>query len=416
MNTNQTILEALLEITRISNRKRIDFEAKLQQIILEIAKCMGSERVSIILKKSAKNLEVAASTVPGLVGHKIPLDGNSPSVWVVKNKQTLYVKDHGDQSHPCNKFDNYRKDAFLIAPIQIDNKVVGVISITEKIGTDLFSPQEQESFMLIVGHILSALENHRLTESLRKSKRSLKKKNVELKKLEKIRTELFNMLIHDLKGPISEVIANLDILTYTVQDEENLDYINSAQSASDTLYRMVADLLDIARLEEGKIPIVPQKLKPEDLITESLSRMHGMAKIKRIRLIPELNLEICNVGFEGDRELLLRVLQNLLVNAIDHSPPGEAVHLGCRHANDEFLQMYVLDNGPGIPAEYKEAIFEKYIQVSKKRDGRIYTTGLGLTFCRLAVEAHKGKIYVESDGKKGSCFTFTLPAAPPLTE
>ena len=416
MNTNQTILEALLVITRISNRKRIGFETKLQQIIQEIAKCMGSERASIILKKSAKNLEVVASTVPGLVGHKIPLDGNSPSVWVVKNKQALYVKDHCNQSHPSNQYDNYRKDAFLIAPIQTENKVVGAISITEKIGTDLFSPQEQESFMLIVGHILSALENHRLTESLRNSKRSLKKKNLELKKLEKIRTELFNMLIHDLKGPISEVIANLDILTYTVQDEENLDYINSAQSASDTLYRMVADLLDIARLEEGNIPIVQEKLKPEDLITESLSRMHGMAKIKRIRLIPELNPEACRAGIEGDRELLLRVLQNLLVNAIDHSPSGETVHLGCRHSDDEFIQIYVLDNGPGIPVEYKEAIFEKYIQVSKKRDGRVYTTGLGLTFCKLAVEAHKGKIYVESDGKKGSCFIFTLPAIPPLTE
>ncbi|RJP82472.1 MAG: GAF domain-containing protein [Desulfobacteraceae bacterium] len=412
MSENQTILNALLKISRISNQKQKDFQTKLHLIIHEIAGCMNTGRASIILKKGNKYLEVAASTIPGLVGHKIPIDGESPSAWVIKNKKTLYVKDHDDKNHPCNRFDNYRKDAFLIAPVLVDNRAVGVISITEKIGTDLFSQEEQEGFVLIASQILGALENHRLTESLRKSKHELKKKNTELQKLEKLRTELFNMLVHDLKGPISEVIANLDILTYTVKDEENLDYINSAQSASDTLYRMVADLLDIARLEEGKVPIVAEKLKPDDLIVEAVSRIHGLAGIKKINLVPQVNADTGKINIEGDRELLMRVLQNLLTNAIDHSPSGETIKLGCRYTDGEFLQIYVLDNGPGVPPEYKEAIFEKYIQVSKKRDGRTYTTGLGLTFCKLAVEAHQGKIYVESDGKKGSCFTFLLPISP----
>jgi len=409
MNENQIIIDALLKITKISNKKKIDFQTKLQLIIHEIAKCMNTERASVMLKKGSKHLEVAASTIPGLVGHKVPLDGKSPSVWVVKNKKPLYVKDHFDKNHPCNQFENYQKDAFLIAPVLVDNRVIGVISITDKIGTDRFSQQEQEGFMLIAGYILSALENHRLAESLRKSKRSLSKKNNELKKLEQIRTELFNMLIHDLKGPISEVIANLDILTYTVKDEENIEYINSAQSASDTLYRMVADLLDIARLEEGNLPMAIEKIRPETLIEEALSRIHGLAKMKKLKLVPQLHQDAGNVNIEGDREMILRVLQNLLTNAIHHSQSGETIELGCNYSNGKTLQLYVLDNGPGVPLEYKEAIFEKYTQICKKRDGRVYTTGLGLTFCKLAVEAHKGKIHVESDGKKGSCFQFTLP-------
>lgn len=406
---NQNVVDALLQITQISNLQRVDFQIKLQRIIHEIAKCMNTERASIMTRKGKNHLVVAASTVPDLIGHKIPLDGESPSVWVVKNKKVLYVQGSSTKTYVTKQSDHYHKSAFCLSPIMIGNKVIGVISITEKIGLDSFSKQEQEGFVLLSGYILSTLENHRLTESLRKGKSSLRKKNQELKRLEKLRTELFNMLIHDLKGPISEVIANLDLLTYIIKEQENLDYINAAQSATDTLYRMVADLLDIARLEEGNLPIILEKFNPGELIEESISRIHSLARIKGITLFQKAQPETDKIKVEGDREILLRVLQNLLTNAIDHSASGESVELGCRYTDEKSLQIYVLDNGPGIPEKYKESIFEKFTQIGKKRDGRIYTTGLGLTFCKLAVEAHNGKIFVESDGKKGSCFKFTIP-------
>jgi len=409
MKENQILLDALLEITRISNLPKIDFQTKLQRIIHEIAKCMNTERASIMLKKGRSHLVVAASTAPDLVGHKVSLDSDSPSARVVQNKEALYVKDNSDKHYGYKQFDNYQKNAFLLSPILVGNKVIGVISITEKIGLDCYSPKEQEGFVLISGYILSTLENHRLTESLQKSKRSLYQKNQKLKRLEKIRTELFNMLIHDLKGPVSEVIANLDILTYTVKERENLDYINAAQSASDTLYRMVADLLDIARLEEGNLPIVFEKIKPRELMEEALSRIHGLARIKGLKLVQHPHADTDNITVKADRELLLRVLQNLLTNAVDHSVAEEVIELGCRYVDAQNLQIYIQDNGPGIPEEYKESIFEKFTQIGKRRDGRIYTSGLGLTFCKLAVEAHHGRIAVESDGVKGSCFTFTIP-------
>jgi len=409
MKGNDSMLDALLQITQISNMQRVDFQTKLHRIVHEIAKCMKTERASIMIKKGRNHLVVEASTVPGLVGHKIPLAGESPSVWVVKNKKVLYVKDSSEKSSVIRQSDHYHKNAFCLSPIMIGNKVIGVISITEKIGLDSFSIQEQEGFVLLSGYILSTLENHRLTESLRKGKSSLRKTNQELKKLEKLRTELFNMLIHDLKGPISEVIANLDLLTYIIKEPENLDYINAAQSATDTLYRMVADLLDIARLEEGNLPLIREKFNPGEMIEESISRIHGLARIKGITLFQKAQPETEKARIEGDREILLRVLQNLLTNAIDHSPSGESIELGYQFSDEKSILIYVLDHGPGIPEKYKESIFEKFTQIGKKRDGRIYTTGLGLTFCKLAVEAHHGKIFVESDGKKGSCFKFTIP-------
>jgi len=115
------------------------------------------------------------------------------------------------------------------------------------------------------------------------------------------------------------------------------------------------------------------------------------------------------LNFWGDRGVLLRVLQNLLSNAIHYSPPGETIDVGFRYLKSREIEFFVKDCGPGVPAEYQESIFDKFAQIEKKRDGRIYTTGLGLTFCKMAVDAHRGKIGVKSETRKGSRFWFVVP-------
>ncbi len=409
MNLNEKNFEVLLHITQISNSVKLDFKGKLQRILFEIVNCMNAKSGSIMLRKGKLNIEVAASTTSNLVGMKQTIEENSPSAWVVKNKKLLYSKDSQDKRHFEPTAGQYNKDAYIIAPILTHNKLLGVLSITEKIGVDSFSKKEQETLLSIVGHIIGTVETHRLTESLRRSKRTLQKKNLQLKNLEKIRKELFNMLIHDLKGPISEVVANLDILSYTVHDDENLEYVKTAQNGCDTLYRMVSDLLDIARLEEGSLRLLYEKIAPDDLMKESLSRLFGVLKSKEINLVERFNPLSKTKSLLGDRGCLLRVLQNLLTNAIHYSPHGDTIEVGFEPVGMNEISFFVKDNGPGVSPEYRDAIFDKFVQLGKMNDGRIYTTGLGLTFCKLAVEAHKGKIFVESDGEKGSCFRFLLP-------
>jgi len=216
------------------------------------------------------------------------------------------------------------------------------------------------------------------------------------------------MLIHDLKGPISDLIANLDILSYTVS-YENQEYVESAKTGCDTLYRMVSNLLDIARLEEGGLELIYEKIDPQDLIKEALVRLFGLVKMKGLTIEEKFSSPKTMDFFWGDRGILLRVLQNLLTNAIDYSPPGEAIEVGFDYLKSLKIQFFVKDNGPGVPPEHQEVIFDKYLQLEKKADGRIYTTGLGLTFCKMAVEAHRGKIGVESENLEGSRFFFILP-------
>jgi len=327
MERDKQTLQALLAIMQISNEARLPFDRKLQRILLAVMACMNTEKGSIMLVRGRKNLEVVASTKEELIGKKQSLDQKSPSSWVVENKKMLYVDSYGTKEAFNNQAGRYKKKAFLLAPILLKSKVLGVLSVTEKIGEDTFSEGDREALLNIVGYLISSVENQRLNESLRKSKKTLNSKNKQLKRLEKIRAELFNMLIHDLKGPLSEVLANLDILSYTAT-EENLEYVEAAQTSCDTLYRMIADLLDIARLEDGSLKIITERIAASDFLSETVSRVHGQAKIKGIEIIPTLPVSPKEKSFWGDRGVLIRVMQNFLVNAIHHSPRESAIEAG----------------------------------------------------------------------------------------
>ncbi len=408
MTREQRILEVLLAITNISNNNRLPFEEKLHQVLLEVVNCLQVKRGSIMLLKGRKALEVAASTNPALVGKKQLLDQESPSAWVVKNKAPLYVDKNTDREGLRSGSPSYEKSAFLLAPVISNNKVIAVLNVTDKIGEDLFDKVEQEMLLEVAGQVIIALENQRLAESLKKSRRTLQKKNLRLKKLEKLRTDLFNMLIHDLKGPISEVVANLDILSYTLEGEDR-QFAESAQIGCDTLQTMVANLLDIARLEEGELRLIYEKIDPEDLVREALGRLARVSKMRGLEFAEKYPPGEDKLYFLGDRGMLLRVLQNLLSNAISYSPEGGTIDIGFECVKSSQIRFFVKDSGPGVPEEYQEAVFEKFIQLDKKADGRTYTTGLGLAFCKMAVKAHKGKIGVKTVAPTGSRFWFELP-------
>ncbi|MFH1488849.1 MAG: GAF domain-containing sensor histidine kinase [Pseudomonadota bacterium] len=408
MSEKNQLLHALLEINAISHRTRLSFERKLDDILHEIIGCMGAESGSIMLRKGPKNLEVVASTNQSLVGLKQPISENSPSSWVLKNRSPLRVNDIVKSGMFQRKFEHYHGTAFLLVPIMVNKKANGVLSVTDKIGNDTFSKEEQDVLLNISGQVISALENQRLSEALEKKKRVLQQKNLQLKKLETLKTDLFNMLIHDLKGPLSEIVANLDILSYTIKDE-NLDHVRAGQTGCDTLFRMVSNLLDIARLEEHRLELIMERLGPRELIRESIARMYTWADMKDIEVVGVYPPEAEGEPFSGDRDLLLRVLQNLLSNAIQHSPSGEKIFAGFRYPDSNTIEFFVRDNGPGIPPQHHETVFDKFKQLEKKADGRIYSTGLGLAFCKMAVGAHRGGIGIESDGIKGSVFHFALP-------
>jgi len=198
MIKNEELIEVLVAINVILNDKSLDIDRKLHHILHEIVGCMQVKSGSIMLVKGLKNLEVVASTKPELVGVRQPLGEESPSTWVVKNKATLYIENISKNTVFQKRFDHYEGDALLVVPIIDKKKVICVLSVTDKIGKDIFSKDEQEALLKITGQIISALENQRLTESLKKKKRTLQKKNLQLEKLEKLKTNLFKIDIKEM--------------------------------------------------------------------------------------------------------------------------------------------------------------------------------------------------------------------------
>ncbi len=404
MTLDQRVSNVLIKIIEISKNRKLAFEAKLSGILNAIVDGMMVKSGSIMLLKNRKTLEVVASTKETIIGVTQGMDVDTPSTWVVRNKKPLYVESSSTGNFE-KRYTHYKGNAFYVIPLISAQGVIGVLSLTEKLGDDVFDPTEREVLLNIVSQVITTLDNIRLTETLKKQKKMLQLKNTELKKLERLRTDLFNMLIHDLKGPLSETVANLDILSYMTEGE-NLEYVTSALNGCNTLYSMVSNLLDIARLEENKLELVYENVSVRDLIEETLARLIVSGKKKELKfekLYPEEDLLL-----KCDRSLMIRVLQNLISNSVQYSPHGGTVEIGVKFI-EKGAQFFVKDNGPGIPEQYQTDIFNKYSQLEKRSDGRIYTVGLGLYFCRMAVEAHGGSISVESEYGKGSCFFFFIP-------
>lgn len=408
MNKEKKILQTFKRMAVLSNRSDLGHQEKFQGLLLEITRTLNAEKGSIMILSGRNRLEVRASTNSKLIGVKQQLSDKSPSAWVVKNKKLLYVDRNNPFDGSSTQGRGYKKEAFLLAPVMSGEKVTGIISVTDKKGEDHFGLYEQSLLLDFAGLVIGEIENFRLTESLSKKKKDLQKKNLELKRLERLRKDLFNMLIHDLKGPLSDVVANIDILSYTVKGDDK-EYVAAAQAGCDTLFRMTSDLLDIARLEERSLGLIHEKIRSSELVSEAISRVHAIATTRSICLNADLPENTRPAVIYGDRGMLLRVLQNLIMNAISHSRAGMAVGISLDPSEKGIVRFQVRDQGPGIPPEFQKAIFEKFFQVEKKNDGRVYSTGLGLTFCRMAVEAHGGTIGVESDGQNGSCFILELP-------
>jgi signal transduction histidine kinase len=228
-----------------------------------------------------------------------------------------------------------------------------------------------------------------------------------LRELETLRDNLTHMIVHDLRTPLTTINGYLQLLKMTgVQklDEEEKGYVEQALSATSALVEMISSLLDVSRLEAGAMPL---NLNPNDLGTvakeafESLGPLVGKRQV-HVEAPSEPLLVRC------DPEIIRRVIVNLLTNAIKFTPPDGQVRVAVKRDGAK-AKVTVVDTGPGIPPEYREKIFEKFGQVETRQQEGSYSSGLGLTFCKLAVKAHGGKIGVDSEVGKGSTFWFVLP-------
>ncbi len=231
----------------------------------------------------------------------------------------------------------------------------------------------------------------------------------ERKDLDALRNDMIAMIYHDLRSPLSNIISSLDMLKLMLPDEEFQPVqplFTIASRSSARLQRLINSLLDINRLEAGQ-PITNQQVTAvAGLAREAIEAVQPQADSKQIGLAVDLGVPFPEVCVDAD--MIRRVLINLLENACKFTPIGGRIIVGAR-SEGERVALWVQDNGPGIPPEARDTIFDKFVRLPGDKTSK--GLGLGLAFCRLAVQAHGGRIWVEPSPEGGSRFHIVLPAA-----
>jgi signal transduction histidine kinase len=238
--------------------------------------------------------------------------------------------------------------------------------------------------------------------------RAMHSNYVELRKLELQRDELVHMLVHDLRAPMSSFIGGLELVASAQQlPAEYQRFVRMALEGGEKLVGMVGDILDVSRAEAGRMTLDRAACAPADLVSSALDQVSAQAERRQVRL--ELRAPAGLPLLNADAGKLRRVLVNLLANAVQHTPDGgQVVVEAAAEEAPRQVRFSVSDSGQGIPEEVLGRVFEKFGRAAaKKYHGA--STGLGLPFARMAVEAHGGRIEVQSELGKGTCFSFTVP-------
>lgn len=227
--------------------------------------------------------------------------------------------------------------------------------------------------------------------------------------LYKQRDEFTASMVHDLRSPLSVIRSSADLML-TEKDnlapEQVADLLNQIKISSTRLLNIVTDLLDLAKIDAGKIELF---IKPENLnalLDETYKLYFPQAKDRGVNIITDLDQNIKTVNF--DLEKINHVMSNLMSNAVKYTEPGDTVFIISKLKAD-CVEVTVADTGKGIADEDKPKLFNKFVQAVEHKKKNQVGTGLGLSIVKGIVEAHKGKIWIEDNQPKGTKFVFTLP-------
>jgi signal transduction histidine kinase len=273
-------------------------------------------------------------------------------------------------------------------------------------GGDDFLTKPVRPTELIV-RVQAALKLRRLSAELRNHYDVIRRQRDDVMRLQLQKERLTSFVVHDLKNPVNAIDLHAQILCRAKDlAPDLLESATSIRSETRHLMRLITNLLDISRSEEGQLVAHKSSVPWPALVKEVMEAFSAHAQSRNIRLETALTLEAIPV----DRDLFQRVLENLLENALRHAPPESAVRIEDRRLGRE-IEIRIADRGSGIPPEQRERIFDRFVQIDSptqlaSRSGR----GLGLTFCKSAVEAHGGRIWVEG-GSPGAVFRIRLPDA-----
>jgi signal transduction histidine kinase len=253
------------------------------------------------------------------------------------------------------------------------------------------------------------------SQQLEAATRDLREANLRLQELDRLKDDFLSTVSHELRTPLTSIRSFSEILL----DNPALDpgqrgsFIGIIAREAERLTRLINQLLDLAKLEAGRLEWQMSDFDPGPVVQDALAAVHGLIVEKNIKLDSDVPDDLPFVRADKDR--LTQVVINLLSNAVKFTDSGQG-HIWVRaRASGDYLEVAVRDNGPGIPTEWQDRIFERFIQFRNREEPKPQGTGLGLPICKQIIEFFGGRIWVVSRPGQGATFSFTVPLSRAIT-
>jgi signal transduction histidine kinase len=248
----------------------------------------------------------------------------------------------------------------------------------------------------------------KFSAELSATNQELERRNREIERADRLKSEFLASMSHELRTPLHTIIGFSEILAEELEgpvNEKQRRFINHIHQDSLHLLELINDILDLSKIESGRVELRPEIFRLDTSVEEVRSSILPQAEAKSIGIATAIP---AGISLRADRVRVKQILLNLLSNAVKFTPSGGKISVDAV-LRDGFAEISVTDTGIGIPPEEHQSVFDKFYQVGATTKGVREGTGLGLAISKRLVEEHGGKIWVESQPGKGSRFSFTAP-------
>ncbi len=295
----------------------------------------------------------------------------------------------------------------LTCPLMVNAIPVGFMFFSS-IEKNAYKKIHVETFQRIAAQLSVIVEKGRLVSELSEQRDRIQRQNEELRKLDELKNTFLGIAAHDLRNPI----ANIQMMTNMLLSNENSmsveeaqDIINDIHQQSKHMLGLLEDILDVTAIESGKLDLSPEYIDALDFMEKVVTRQRRIAEPKGTHILLQ---KVVTGNIYADPTRLRQVMENLLSNAIKFSPPKSNIIINLEHTKSNW-RFEVIDQGPGITKKDRTRLFQDFATLSAQPTGGEKSTGLGLAICKRIVEAHGGKIGVDTKPGEGSAFWFTIP-------